>query len=134
AEAEIARDRAAEQERLLGDDAEPAPDVRTVHLTDVDAIEQDGAGGHVVEARDEIHERGLAAARRADDRDRLARLGRERHVAEDRVLGARIAELDGLEFDAAARPGDRKSTRLNSSHVAISYAVFCLKKKKNSAG
>src|SRR5215208_7866626 len=29
-----------------------------------------------------------------------------------------------------ARAGDRKSTRLNSSHVAISYAVFCLKKKK----
>src|SRR6266702_5306903 len=32
----------------------------------------------------------------------------------------------------AVQPGqDRKSTRLNSSHVAISYAVFCLKKKKN---
>src|SRR6266700_4768442 len=31
---------------------------------------------------------------------------------------------------AAAR--DRKSTRLNSSHVKISYAVFCLKKKKNT--
>src|SRR5690625_5489838 len=29
---------------------------------------------------------------------------------------------------------DRKSTRLNSSHVAISYAVFCLKKKKNTTG
>src|SRR3989442_9676723 len=29
-----------------------------------------------------------------------------------------------------ARRGDRKSTRLNSSHVRISYAVFCLKKKK----
>src|SRR5439155_25524458 len=29
--------------------------------------------------------------------------------------------------------GDRKSTRLNSSHVAISYAVFCLKKKKDVA-
>src|SRR5207253_7054141 len=28
--------------------------------------------------------------------------------------------------------GDRKSTRLNSSHVAISYAVFCLKKKKRN--
>src|SRR2546430_9799172 len=28
--------------------------------------------------------------------------------------------------------GDRKSTRLNSSHSQISYAVFCLKKKKNS--
>src|SRR5207253_9028794 len=32
-------------------------------------------------------------------------------------------------FKARPRP-DRKSTRLNSSHVAISYAVFCLKKKK----
>src|SRR5438874_3234241 len=30
----------------------------------------------------------------------------------------------------AAGKGDRKSTRLNSSHVEISYAVFCLKKKK----
>src|SRR5688500_19479403 len=39
--------------------------------------------------------------------------------------------------DRPARPGpvqgqrDRKSTRLNSSHLVISYAVFCLKKKKN---
>src|SRR5690625_6789731 len=32
---------------------------------------------------------------------------------------------------ALERARDRKSTRLNSSHVAISYAVFCLKKKKN---
>src|SRR2546430_5398531 len=31
------------------------------------------------------------------------------------------------------RLGDRKSTRLNSSHSQISYAVFCLKKKKSSA-
>src|SRR3712207_7416914 len=31
-----------------------------------------------------------------------------------------------------ARAGDRKSTRLNSSHANISYAVFCLKKKKQS--
>src|SRR5690242_21581103 len=31
----------------------------------------------------------------------------------------------------AVRGGDRKSTRLNSSHMSISYAVFCLKKKKH---
>src|SRR5215510_2793663 len=31
-----------------------------------------------------------------------------------------------------ASNGDRKSTRLNSSHVAISYAVFCLKKKNHN--
>src|SRR5256885_11982353 len=35
----------------------------------------------------------------------------------------------GLEDDNAPLP-DRKSTRLNSSHLVISYAVFCLKKKK----
>src|SRR5699024_11504421 len=43
-------------------------------------------------------------------------------------LGDRLKEGDDLlelEVDA-----DRKSTRLNSSHVSISYAVFCLKKKK----
>src|SRR5207249_10163124 len=35
-------------------------------------------------------------------------------------------------WDLTPRPGeDRKSTRLNSSHVSISYAVFCLKKKKH---
>src|SRR6266568_5428633 len=32
----------------------------------------------------------------------------------------------------AGRRSDRKSTRLNSSHSSISYAVFCLKKKKNT--
>src|SRR5690625_5341345 len=35
------------------------------------------------------------------------------------------------QFPLMVKPRDRKSTRLNSSHVAISYAVFCLKKKKN---
>src|SRR5256885_6280646 len=37
-----------------------------------------------------------------------------------------------LDTIVAWRPGDRKSTRLNSSHLVISYAVFCLKKKKYS--
>src|SRR5437667_6424402 len=32
---------------------------------------------------------------------------------------------------AGELPQDRKSTRLNSSHITISYAVFCLKKKRN---
>src|SRR5437870_8410908 len=37
----------------------------------------------------------------------------------------------GEDGGVALVVADRKSTRLNSSHVAISYAVFCLKKKKN---
>src|SRR2546430_7999193 len=42
------------------------------------------------------------------------------------------ADPGAVVFDAlqAARARDRKSTRLNSSHSQISYAVFCLKKKK----
>src|SRR3712207_6799453 len=40
--------------------------------------------------------------------------------------------VSGLEA-VEAEHGDRKSTRLNSSHANISYAVFCLKKKKNTS-
>src|SRR5690242_21390161 len=57
-------------------------------------------------------------------------------------LGAPDFEIRGPESErrpsglslvlpaGAIRPADRKSTRLNSSHMSISYAVFCLKKKK----
>src|SRR3712207_7765190 len=45
---------------------------------------------------------------------------------------AELARLDPLDWKGAAqRRKDRKSTRLNSSHANISYAVFCLKKKYN---
>src|SRR5438045_4859185 len=53
------------------------------------------------------------------------------------VLAARDRRRHALVFRAQGPPGlvvigrrDRKSTRLNSSHLGISYAVFCLKKKK----
>src|SRR2546426_1679454 len=55
------------------------------------------------------------------------------HPARERVahqlLHVRRGEVVDADEDRAAR-GDRKSTRLNSSHLVISYAVFCLKKKK----
>src|SRR5437870_9928224 len=46
-------------------------------------------------------------------------------------LAARFERLREVPGEISLSPGtsDRKSTRLNSSHVAISYAVFCLKKK-----
>src|SRR5690554_7201367 len=48
----------------------------------------------------------------------------------DRILlGGNTSGLDSLKW-MEPRAVDRKSTRLNSSHVRISYAVFCLKKKK----
>src|SRR5690349_24045114 len=66
--------------------------------------------------------------RRRTDRAPAVRRGRG-----EGVLRALFPRLRGLErLPAARRPrADRKSTRLNSSHVEISYAVFCLKKKKN---
>src|SRR2546430_7096403 len=42
-----------------------------------------------------------------------------------------VAERAGRHGHSHRGRGDRKSTRLNSSHSQISYAVFCLKKKKN---
>src|SRR5699024_12359530 len=41
-----------------------------------------------------------------------------------RIINVKVGRVGGLT------QSDRKSTRLNSSHVSISYAVFCLKKKK----
>src|SRR2546427_3518681 len=76
-----------------------------------------------------------------------------RRATSEKPLGARRAQLEGQvdeehrreardarERGAAPHPvahdpdahGDRKSTRLNSSHSQISYAVFCLKKKKKN--
>src|SRR3712207_8720659 len=65
--------------------------------------------------------------------------GRVRRLVGRRDEGAlRAAQHSGQEDDGEPSHGprswqvrDRKSTRLNSSHANISYAVFCLKKKKN---
>src|SRR3712207_7204522 len=65
-----------------------------------------------------------SAARHRDDRGRAAP-GRPRR----RRATAR-AGVEAGEVARQGRRGDRKSTRLNSSHANISYAVFCLKKKK----
>src|SRR5256885_12160136 len=55
--------------------------------------------------------------------DESARIGRDRFEVSALRLGIQGAEGE-------RRLADRKSTRLNSSHLVISYAVFCLKKKK----
>src|SRR3712207_8747469 len=52
-------------------------------------------------------------------------------VVQQDVGGAGAHRAAPHADDAARRQGDRKSTRLNSSHANISYAVFCLKKKNN---
>src|SRR2546430_12263682 len=61
---------------------------------------------------------------------RVQRIGR--HAAEAR-RGRVVAGVERLgDEQRLVDAGDRKSTRLNSSHSQISYAVFCLKKKKTT--
>src|SRR5947209_13503645 len=65
---------------------------------------------------------------------RLFRLGRQVGKDPGISIGSKIGDVDSiphrylLNCDSVSL--DRKSTRLNSSHANISYAVFCLKKKK----
>src|SRR2546427_3210187 len=59
------------------------------------------------------------------------------HEGDDLVRDPREPDLVGERAQLEERrlgeePADRKSTRLNSSHSQISYAVFCLKKKKHT--
>src|SRR5258708_17757963 len=65
-------------------------------------------------------------------------LFRSLHPRDSRVPAGNDLALPELELERLAAvqaregPRDRKSTRLNSSHQIISYAVFCLKKKKKT--
>src|SRR5690242_7158389 len=59
----------------------------------------------------------------------VAALASELARADKRMKGRISREMEGYKTRLAPfMPGDRKSTRLNSSHMSISYAVFCLKK------
>src|SRR2546422_4693800 len=134
------------REHLAGDeetDLDP-------HAYEPNALAPDlGAGSDVVIARElaaphphpVVHDGERRGGRIGCDRDsRGARVERVRHdLGEDGLLGGAgvgVAEIleQVQEVDARlAHRGqsiDRKSTRLNSSHGYISYAVFCLKKKK----
>src|SRR5207253_3395344 len=100
-------------DRLAGD----LPVLRILERHFLRRRELRGFAGDLAEAR-------LAAARAMRD-----------HAVGRSALGdRRVPALGGSDEKHLARAGaglaqDRKSTRLNSSHVAISYAVFCLKKK-----
>src|SRR2546427_2341609 len=63
-------------------------------------------------------------------------LAAREHRLEFVAQGQKAGRLEADDIDAASHVGlergDRKSTRLNSSHSQISYAVFCLKKKNDN--
>src|SRR5256886_3574576 len=89
------------------------------------------AARHPADTRDREHLADLGVAR-----DDFLELGLEHadqrllHVLEHLVDDFVEAQVDALGLGELAGAANRKSTRLNSSHSQISYAVFCLKKKK----
>src|SRR3712207_8239461 len=78
---------------------------------------------------------------RSEDHDRL---GAEAHAVHElgldleldcgQALHLRVLGVEDRVLAGVAAQADRKSTRLNSSHANISYAVFCLKKKNKPDG
>src|SRR3712207_7478611 len=86
-------------------------------------------------ATTEIYTLSLHDALPIFDADRVQRVARGRDQLRLRPLAADEGHLRAFSLQRVGhRDGrDRKSTRLNSSHANISYAVFCLKKKNNYA-
>src|SRR5207247_11438646 len=100
----------------------PAPEPSDLYCLSLhDALPISG-GGRAVPPGIHPHRRGEAAARQLPGQDRRRPVSGDRPGEDDlvRLIRALVRRR---------APGDRKSTRLNSSHEWISYAVFCLKKK-----
>src|SRR5690625_6050463 len=108
--------------------ADPVDLIRTRFSSSAESTQGRSHRLGVVDVGDDI---GMAEQEPAQPVDRMD----QETDAHAGVTGVEVFTLDHLEFigqpgSGGRQPeGDRKSTRLNSSHVAISYAVFCLEKK-----
>src|SRR5205085_141509 len=99
-EADVLAHRVREEERLLEHERDRTPDVGQPQLPNVVAVEQDATAVGVVQAREQPGDRALARARRADERERLARRDLEIESVEDRRI-ALVSETHAFESDGA---------------------------------
>src|SRR3989442_11648117 len=105
----------------------PTPIAVTARRSEAEARREPCGGGQVAaQHQSEPYQR---HAERRPQRDQRPK---RRPPARNRVdlVGPATVLVGNLHLEREPRGLDRKSTRLNSSHVRISYAVFCLKKKK----
>ena len=101
AEGDVVAHGARGEARLLQDYPDLGPQRRERHVAHVVAVEPDGPLGHVVEAWDQVDERGFAGARSSKDGDGLARPRRKRNLPEHFAVAAGVAERDVVELHPA---------------------------------
>ena len=114
AEGDVVGDRACEEEALLRNDPELAAERLLGDAAQVGAVDRDPPVARVVEAREQLGDRGLSRAGVPDERDRRARRDVEVEVVQD-VREVAVAEADVVEADVAfdageldARPASRR--------------------------
>ena len=114
---DVVAHRVVEQHRLLRHDADLRPQRGQRKIADVDAVHQNASAGDIEKARDEVHQRGLARAAAADDRQHLAGLHLQvdalQHLA--RIFPTAVAEAHVLKADGVVER--RQLARVRSSRV-----------------
>ncbi len=106
---DVVRDTGAEDECVLRHKREFRAQGLGVQFGNVDPIERDDAGSGIVETLDQLKQRRLARARRADDGYDFARRDAEADVVKNEFLSARgIGEADAPEFDLAPDGSDKR--------------------------
>ncbi len=110
AEGDVLADGGGEEGRLLQHDPDLLAQRLQRHVADVVAVDGDAAVGGVIEARDQVDDRGLARAGRAQQGDHLAGLGLQRDVVQH-LMVAEVGERDILETDVAFDRGQWDGVR-----------------------
>src|SRR5690625_972716 len=111
-----------------------------INNNDTESIENNASAQEVENDTNNLNDENKEVSEKSkeptNDKDILTEKTGEKQSNKN-LSGMKVHFIDVGQADAALiqyddRAIDRKSTRLNSSHVAISYAVFCLKKKKKT--
>lgn len=125
AERDVVPDRAGVERRLLRDERDRLAVRLDVELADVLPVVEDLAAERVVEARDELDRRRLAAPARANERAELAGLDLDVETSQNRdVRASRVPEVDVLEADVALGGGEVEHLARRVLGVDVGDRVF----------
>src|SRR5205085_8870967 len=109
---QVLADRGMEEERVLKDHANLPAQRFERQVANVEAVQPDGAKLRIVEPGQEVGDRGLAGAGRADQCGQLPWLDLEGHVRQGRAVARTVAKRDLIELDLPARLIEMDGLRL----------------------